>query len=314
MKKYSSNRIIVLFILIFCVCTEIYAAETIRMNIGENTTLHPSDLSSKTLAGQPSWTSSRPDDVVVESVTMYSCTIKAKKSFSGYALVQCVYYYRELDPYDPDHIHQRKGNINYHVFVSEQNPTSITVYPADIVMDFGSTKQMSVTVSPSTANQTVTWTTTDRTVATVNDANILGANGYGTAIVTATTSNGLSASCKVNVPQSKVEPTNISLPSNMELKKGVSATLTPTLTPTNAFSTYSWESSDTSIVSVSSEGKIKGIKQGTATITVTTANNLSAKCKITVTDSSVENQERSINIAVRRINMLIEKSKEYLSL
>ena len=58
---------------------------------------------------------------------------------------------------------------------------------------------MSVTVSPSTANQTVTWTTTDRTVATVNDANILGANGYGTAVVTATTSNGLTASCTVTV-------------------------------------------------------------------------------------------------------------------
>ena len=147
MKKNSSNRIIVLFILIFCVCTEIYSAETIRMNIGENTTLRPSDLSSKTLAGQPSWTSSRPDDVVVESVTMYSCTIKAKKSFSGYALVQCVYYYRELDPYDPDHIHQRKGNINYHVFTASFVPFII----------------------------------------------------HGTAVVTATTSNGLTASCTVTV-------------------------------------------------------------------------------------------------------------------
>lgn len=197
--RININRIVLFGLVMFCFCLQTYAAETIRMNIGENTTLRPSDLSSKTLAGQPSWTSSRPNDVVVESVTMYSCTIKAKKSFSGYALVQCVYYYRELDPYDPDHIHQRKGNINYHVFVSEQNPTSITIYPTDIVMAFGSTKQMSVTVSPSTANQTVTWTTTDRTVATVNDANILGANGYGTAVVTATTSNGLTASCTVTV-------------------------------------------------------------------------------------------------------------------
>ena len=111
-------------------------------------------------------------------------------------------------------------------------------------------------------------------------------------------------------PSLKETPT-VTLTSALSSPPTPTDTPTPTLTPTNAFSTYSWESSDTSIVSVSSEGKIKGIKQGTATITVTTANNLSAKCKITVTDSSVENQERSINIAVRRINMLIEKSKEY---
>ena len=169
------------------------------MNIGESKTLSPSILPNKVLAGQPTWTSSRPSDVAIDSYTMYSCTIKAMKSFSGYALVQCVYRYRELDPVTGRYIYQTSAPINYHVFVSGQEPTSIVIQPTDIVMTFGSIKQMNVTVSPSTANQKVTWTTTDRMVATVNDDNVLGANGYGTAVVTATTSNGLTASCNVTV-------------------------------------------------------------------------------------------------------------------
>ena len=182
---------------IACVC-----AETVYMDVGEVKTLSPSVLPTKVLAGQPAWTSSRPYDVRVVSTTMYSCTIEAVKSFSGFAVIQCLYYYRELDPITGQYIYQRSGYVNYNVFVEEAEVRSIEISPTSIEMNYGDTHKMEVVILPSNANQDVTWSSSDPSVAFVNSINnVLGANGYGTAIVTATASNGLSASCTVTVQQ-----------------------------------------------------------------------------------------------------------------
>lgn len=187
LKKSESNR-----------CSNIFA-ETVRMKVGDTKTLSPSVLQTKVLAGQPAWTSSRPDDVKIVSTTMYSCTIEAVKSFSGYALIHCLYYYRELDPTTGQYIYQRSGSVDYNVFVEETEVKSIEIRPTSIELNYGETYSMNVTILPSDANQDVTWSSSNPSVASVNSSNILGANGYGTAVVTATTGNGLSASCTVTV-------------------------------------------------------------------------------------------------------------------
>lgn len=169
------------------------------MKVGDTKTLSPSVLPTKVLAGQPAWTSSRPNDVKIVSTTMYSCTIEAVKSFSGYAKIHCLYYYRELDPTIGQYIHQRSGYVDYNVFVEETEIKSIEISPTNIELNYGETYRMNVIISPSNANQDVTWSSSNPSVAFVNSGNILGANGYGTAVVTATASNGLSASCTVTV-------------------------------------------------------------------------------------------------------------------
>lgn len=175
------------------------AAETVRMKVGDTRTLSPSVLSTKVLAGQPAWTSSRPNDVKIVSTTMYSATIEAANSFSGYATIHCLYYYRELDPVSGKYIYQGSGYVDYNVLVEGATIKSIEISPTNIELDYGETHRMDVTILPSNASQEVTWTSSNPLVAFVNSINILGANGYGTAIVTATTSNGLSASCSVTV-------------------------------------------------------------------------------------------------------------------
>ena len=53
--------------------------------------------------------------------------------------------------------------------------------------------------------------------------------------------------------------------------------------PTNSTNqTVTWTSSNSSIVSVDNNGMIKGLKAGTATITVKTVNNKTATVKVTV--------------------------------
>lgn len=192
------KKILFLFLLSFISVSNI-CAETVYMKVGDTKTLSPSVLPTKVLAGQPAWTSSRPNDVKIVSTTMYSCKIEAVNSFSGYATIHCLYYYRELDPTTGQYIYQRSGYVDYNVFVEKTEIKSIEISPTSIELNYGDTHKMVVTILPSNANQDITWSSSNQSVAFVNSSNILGANGYGTAIVTATTSNGLSASCTVIV-------------------------------------------------------------------------------------------------------------------
>ncbi len=79
-----------------------------------------------------------------------------------------------------------------------------------------------------------------------------------------------------------LDPTGISIPSTLSVEAEDSKTLTPTFTPSNASSSLTWKSSDTSVATVS-DGKVYGKYPGTATITVTTENGYSDKCTVTVT-------------------------------
>ena len=108
-------------------------------------------------------------------------------------------YYRELDPTTGQYIYQRSGYVDYKVFVEETTITSIEISPTNIELNNGETHKMEVIILPSNANQSVAWSSSDQSVAFVNSSNVLRANGYGTAVVTATTSNGLTATCTVTV-------------------------------------------------------------------------------------------------------------------
>ena len=82
----------------------------------------------------------------------------------------------------------------------------------------------------------------------------------------------------------EIKPTKVALnKTSLTLTVGKSYTLKATFTPSNTTNkNLTWSSSDKKIATISSTGKVKAIKKGTATITVKTANGKTAKCKITV--------------------------------
>lgn len=62
----------------------------------------------------------------------------------------------------------------------------------------GASRALTGTVQPSGADQTLIWTSSDDSVAVLEAGKVV-AKGVGTADITATTVNGLTASCKVTV-------------------------------------------------------------------------------------------------------------------
>lgn len=78
--------------------------------------------------------------------------------------------------------------------------TSITLSSSALSLEAGKNGQLYATVLPSTAtDKTVTWSSDNTSVATVNSRGVVTALKAGTARITAATSNGLTAVCTVTV-------------------------------------------------------------------------------------------------------------------
>ena len=173
----------------------------------------------------------------------------------------------------------------------EQIPaTGITVSKSSVSILEGNSETVTATVTPSNAtNKTVTWTSSNPSVATVAGGKITGVS-VGSATITAKTSNGLTATVSVKVSQntSIIRPTGVTVsPTTATVEAGKTTTLTATVTPSNATNkTVTWTSSNTAVATVS-DGTVKGVAEGTAVITATTSNGKTATATITVTGKTM---------------------------
>ncbi len=92
-----------------------------------------------------------------------------------------------------------------------------------------------------------------------------------------------------NGGQSSVAPTSIDIvTSNTTLSVGEERTLSINVTPSNANKSVTWSSSNSSVVSVSSDGTIRALKGGSATITATSSLNMNIKDSVTFNVKEVE--------------------------
>ena len=88
-------------------------------------------------------------------------------------------------------------------FPSLTEATEIKLDATEVTLNAGESKQLNVTVLPENAyDKTVTWTSSNPEVATVVDGKITGLKP-GTAIITATTANGLKVECRVTIGLAK---------------------------------------------------------------------------------------------------------------
>ncbi len=157
---------------------------------------------------------------------------------------------------------------------------SVTLDKSTASVDEGSTLRLSATVYPSYASdKTVTWTSSDESVATVDASGKVTGVSRGKAVITAQAGD-CSATCQltVTVPVASIDLDQAAI----TLDKGTTASLKATVLPADATDpSVTWTSSDEAVVSVDGNGKIKALKGGSAKITAK-AGDHSAVCIVTV--------------------------------
>ncbi len=147
------------------------------------------------------------------------------------------------------------------------------------------TLQLTETVTPENAdNQNVTWSSSDETIASVDEDGLVTAKDAGTAIITVTTEDGdKTAQCTITVLKTAV--TGVSLnQSTTHMYVRETLQLKETVAPENADNKdVTWSSSNEAVASVNENGLVTAKNAGTATITVTTEDGgKTAECAITV--------------------------------
>lgn len=198
---------------------------------------------------------------------------------------------------------------NFYITVIDVKVTSISLPEKSEVRE-GESITLRPKYSPSEAAPKLRWSSSDDGIATVSQSGTVQGVSEGTADITVQTDNGLSATCSVTVHPS---PKGVSFPEgSYEITLGFGLKLRPVFTPVNASSPLEWKSSDPDVVWVYSSGLAAGLKEGTATITCTTMNKLSAECTVKVVKPKEGMDMNAIKTKFSKAEALLKKGVEKL--
>lgn len=167
------------------------------------------------------------------------------------------------------------------VFAKTIAVTSISMSTDELFLEKGQSFKLEATVLPDNASEkTVQWTSSDTSIATVDQNGTVNAIAAGKTTVMAS-AGGVSASCAVTVVFIPVS--SIYLDQNsVTLEIGETVTLTATVSPKEATDkTVRWTSSDESVATVDQSGQVTAVNSGSATIKAV-AGDYAASCAVKV--------------------------------
>ena len=170
----------------------------------------------------------------------------------------------------------------------ENHVASVDLNTYIVTIISGNTYQLEATVLPIDAcDKSVTWTSNNTNVATVDSNGLVSGITTGSATVTVTTvDGGLTKNCSVTVNEGQ-HATGVTLSdAAITVNKDETYALTATVMPNDAIDkSVTWTTSDATIATVDSNGVVSGVASGSATITVTTVDGgYTAQCSVSVTN------------------------------
>lgn len=161
---------------------------------------------------------------------------------------------------------------------------SVSLDKASDIINTKNELQLTASITPSNATvKNLVWGSSDGAIAEVDAKGKVKALNPGTVSITVSTVDGnKTASCLITI-KAPVESVSLDNTST-KLKVDKDFQLLATINPSNASSKdVIWKSGDETIASVDANGRVKGLKPGKATVTVTSVDgNKTAECIVTV--------------------------------
>ena len=226
----------------------------------------------------------------------YWCTASAKENQS---FIATPYGYWD------DFGKARSCNFIIKAFTDNETQTpvveveSVSLNKSEMTLTEGESETLAATVTPDNAeNKSIIWSSNNEAVATVDANGTVTAKRAGTAVITATSTNGKSAGCTVTVEKKQIPVTEVRLSeSTVGIVEGSTYKLTATVLPENTTDSksVSWSSNNEAVATVDANGTVTAKSAGTAVITATSTNRKSASCTVTVSRKEIPITEISLD-------------------
>lgn len=159
----------------------------------------------------------------------------------------------------------------------DEDKSEISLNKTSTTLIIGSTERLKVTAEDGSTPEIDRWYSLNSDIASVDQNGLVRAKHTGSTKVYVVTEDGFTAYCTVTVVSSDSDDDSVtSLTINhttsvIALKEGTTKKLTVTMEPDDSDVDIEWKTSDSDIVTVDRYGNIKGIDEGTATITAETS-------------------------------------------
>ena len=203
-------------------------------------------------------------------------TVYADVNNNGNVSLQELYEYvrKNVRPVKKVNVKMFSLNSSSNIFSYGGPRVSIKLSETSCSIVKGKTRQLRATITGTTRKPS--WSSSNSSVASVNSKGKITAKKKGTAVITCKVGSK-KVTCRVTVKNSsiKLNRTNVTLYTSDRKTVSLSASVQ------GASSKVVWKSSNTSIATVTSKGKVTAKRAGTATISAK-ANGATAKCKVTV--------------------------------
>ncbi len=161
--------------------------------------------------------------------------------------------------------------------------TSISLNQTELTIMQSETFRFETTIEPKiAADKTVTWTTSDENIATIDASGMLTALEIGECTIIAHSSNAeVTAQCNVKVITATAKEVRLNK-SSIKMIIGTTDNLQATVLPNAANQNVTWASSNTNVATVEN-GVVTAVAVGSAVITVTSEEGrLQQSCSVTV--------------------------------
>lgn len=209
--------------------------------------------------GKITWTSSDPTAATVDQSGVVTA-IAPKDGASSTAIITATW----TSNMDANHKETVTSTITVidPITKIELNKTKIELSGKGVTENLSAT----LTPNPTSSNKTITWMSSNPAVATVSNNGVVTSISKGTTTITATTSNGLTATAEVVVT---IPTTKVTINSAKEITMDINTTknLIADVEPSDTTDTLTWTSSNSNVVSVNDLGMITAKNAGTAIIT-----------------------------------------------
>lgn len=177
--------------------------------------------------------------------------------------------------------------------------TGISLNKTNITLEKETSLILEPEIKPTSAtNKQLAWSSNNPNIASIDSYGIVSAKNYGTAIITVRTKDGgYTAACTVHVVDAYKPSiaTGVRLnKTSISIKEGKFKQLTPIFTPGNSKNkSVIWKTSDASVAIVTKSGRVIGLKEGKALITVSTPDGkYSANCDVYVSKNKKHGKEK----------------------